>query len=266
MVEGLPDLTPGQFSLVYNMFSFTVATMFAAFVYFVQAQKNLAPKYRVSMMVSSLVVFIAGYHYFRIFNSWDAAYVLNDAATMYEYSGKPFNDAYRYVDWLLTVPLLVIELVMVSGLPKGKSGSMMARLGIAAAAMIALGYPGEIATDTATRVIWGIASTVPFIYILYVLFTELGSTINEQTGEVKVLLKNARLLMLFTWGFYPIVYMAPFAGFEGASSLVTIQVGYTIADVAAKAGFGVLIYAIAKGKSEQEGFVVDEMAQPVAAQ
>lgn len=268
MLQELPTLTAGQYSLVFNMFSFTIATMFASFVFFVLARQNLAPKYRISMMVSALVVFIAGYHYFRIANSWEAAFVLNEAAAMYEYSGKPFNDAYRYVDWLLTVPLLTIELVLVLGLPKGESGSLMARLGIAAAAMIVLGYPGEVSSDTelfSTRGLWGFLSSVPFVYIVYVLFTELGTTIQKQSGRVAKLLSNARLLLLGTWGFYPIVYMAPFFGWEGATSTVAIQVGYTLADVFAKAGYGVLIYAIAKAKSEQEGFVVDEMVQPASA-
>ena len=271
MLIELPDLSPAQYSLVFNMFSFTIATMYAAFVYFVLARNNLAPKYRISMMVSSLVVFIAGYHYFRITQSWEAAYVLNEAAGsagMYEYSGKPFNDAYRYVDWLLTVPLLVVELVLVLGLPKGKSGSLMARLGLAAAAMIALGYPGEISADTelfSERGFWGALSSVPFVYIVYVLFTELGTTMQQQSARVAKLLSNARWLLVGTWGFYPIVYMAPFFGWEGATSTVAIQVGYTLADVFAKAGYGVLIYAIAKAKSEEEGYVVEEMVQPGTA-
>jgi len=56
-----------------------------------------------------------------------------------------------------------------------------------------------------------------------------------------------------TWGVYPIAYMAPFFGFDGASAVVTIQLGYTIADVLAKAGFGLLIYAIAREKTIADG-------------
>lgn len=270
MLQELPTLSPAQFSLVYNMFSFTIAAMASAFVFFVLAQKNLAPKYRISMMVSALVVFIAAYHYFRIFGSWESAYVLQNG--MYEYSGEAFNDAYRYVDWLLTVPLLVVELVLVLGLPKGQSGSMMARLGFAAAAMIALGYPGEVSANTdlfGTRGLWGTLSTIPFVYILYVLFTELGSTIQQQSGRVATLLSNARLLLLATWGFYPIAYMIPmfYSGYpsETAGAVVALQVGYTIADVLAKAGYGVLIYSIAKAKSEEEGYNVSEMVSPAGA-
>ena len=62
-----------------------------------------------SVILSTMVVGIAGYHYFRIFGSWEAAYVLEGGA--YVASGTPFNDAYRYMDWLLTVPLLVVELL-----------------------------------------------------------------------------------------------------------------------------------------------------------
>ncbi|HKL87718.1 MAG TPA: bacteriorhodopsin [Salinibacter sp.] len=272
MLQELPSLSPAQYSLVYNMFSFTIATMASAFVFFVMSQKNLAPKYRISMMISALVVFIAGYHYWRIFNSWEGAYALSQAAGMYEPTGDPFNDAYRYVDWLLTVPLLVVELVLVMDLPKGESGWTAFKLGLAAALMIALGYPGEISADSSlfgTRGIWGFFSTLPFLYLLYVLFTELGDVIQQQSSEVATLLGNARLLLLFTWGFYPLVYMVPMfvEGFpsETPTTIATIQVGYTLADIFAKAGYGVLIYNIARQKSIEEGFDVDEYAEPVTA-
>ena len=273
MLPELPALTPGQYSLVFNMFSFTVATMTASFVFFVMARNNLAPKYRISMMVSALVVFIAGYHYFRITSSWEAAYALNAAAGMYEPTGELFNDAYRYVDWLLTVPLLTVELVLVMGLPKNERGPLAAKLGILAAAMIVLGYPGEVSGDASlfgTRGFWGFLSTIPFVWILYILFTQLGDTIQRQSSRVSTLLGNARLLLLATWGFYPIAYMIPMAFPEAFPSntpgtIVALQVGYTIADVLAKAGYGVLIYNIAKAKSEEEGYNVDEMAQPATA-
>lgn len=263
MLQELPTLSPVQYSLVYNMFSFTIATMAASFVFFVMAQKNLAPKYRISMMVSALVVFIAGYHYWRIFNSWEAAFMLENGS--YVFSGEHFNDAYRYVDWLLTVPLLTVELVLVMGLPKGKSGPLAAKLGIGAALMIATGYPGEIATSTTSRVVWGIISSIFMFYVLYLLWSELGDAITDQPSQVATLLGNARLLLLFTWGFYPIVYCFPYFGWTGSSALTGVQVGYTIADILAKAGYGVLIYNIARQKSIEEGFDVSEQTEPVAA-
>jgi bacteriorhodopsin len=173
--------------------------------------------------------------------------VLNNG--VYEPSGVPFNEAYRYVDWVLTVPLLVAELVAVLALAKAKSLSLTFRLGLAAALMIILGYPGEIADTVAARAIWGFLSTIPFIYIVYVLWTELGKAVMQQTEEVRVLFRNTRWLLLATWGFYPIVYLLPMLGIAGATTLVGVQVGYSIADVAAKAGYGLMIYAIARAKT-----------------
>jgi bacteriorhodopsin len=271
MLQELPTLTPGQYNLVFNMFSFTIATMTASFVFFVLARKNVAPKYRISMMVSALVVFIAGYHYFRITGSWQAAYDLQ--AGMYQPTGELFNDAYRYVDWLLTVPLLTVELVLVMGLPKEERGPLAAKLGILAALMIVLGYPGEVSEDASligTRGLWGFLSTIPFVWILYILFTQLGDTIQRQSSRVATLIGNARLLLLATWGFYPLAYMIPMIYPEAfptntPGAITALQVGYTIADVLAKAGYGVLIYNIAKAKSEEEGFNVSEMVEPAAA-
>jgi bacteriorhodopsin len=259
----MPTLAPGQYSLVFNAFSFTVATMFAAFIFFLISQPRLAPKYRISMMVSALVVGIAGYHYYRIMGSWVEAYVAQ--GTFYTFSGHPFNDAYRYVDWLLTVPLLLIELVLVMNLARERSGPMLTRLAIAAALMIATGYPGEVSGDIGTRALWGAISTVPFVYILFVLFKELGDAMGSQPPRVQLLFRNMRLLLLATWGFYPIAYMAPFIGFSGAGAEVAVQVGYTICDVLAKAGYGVLIYNIARTKSEAEGWSLEGTGAKVTA-
>lgn len=243
----LPALTPGQWSLVYNGFSLAIAAMGASFIFFLAARSQVAEKYRPALLISALIVAIAAYHYFRIFESWGSAFIMN-AEGMYVPSGESFNDAYRYVDWLLTVPLLLVEAIAVLALTRG-AGSMIFRLTVASVLMIALGYPGEIATDNGTRALWGTLSTLPFIYILWVLWAELGKIMPTQPQKVRVLVRNLRLLLIATWGVYPIAYMMPFFGTEGATAVVGIQVGYTIADIAAKAGYGLLIYAIARAKT-----------------
>jgi len=247
----MPTLSLGQYQLVYNALSLAVAAMLGSFIFFVIGRGQVSAKYRPALVMSSLVVAIAGYHYFRIFNSWHDAYTLTDGS--YVASGAPFNDAYRYVDWLLTVPLLVAELVAVLTLAKGVRGPMMAKLVIASVFMIGLGYPGEVSTDNVTRAVWAAASTVPFCYILYVLWVELAKAAVIETEEVRVLLRNARLLILATWGFYPIAFLMPMIGIGGANAQVALQVGYTIADIAAKCGYGVLIYQIARAKMAAEG-------------
>ncbi len=74
--------------------------------------------------------------------------------------------------------------------------------------MIGLGWPGEIADpDSTARTFWGIASTIPFLYILYVLFVELGKSLGRQSAPVRKLVDGLRYIILATWGVYPIAYM-----------------------------------------------------------
>ncbi len=248
-------VTPFQFSLVYNAFSFTFAAMGAATLFLWLSRSQVAPAYRTALTISGLVTAIAAYHYFRIFESWTEAYTLQNGIVTA--TGFAFNDAYRYVDWLLTVPLLLIELILVMRLSRDETTSKSLRLGSAAALMIILGYPGEIASDISTRVLWGTLSAIPFVYIVWELFRGLSKAIDRQPEGARGLVRKARLLTFAAWGFYPIVYMAPYVGFSGANAETVIQIGYTIADILAKAGLGILIYLIARRKSDVEA---DSMA------
>ena len=248
----METLTSGQYDLVSNLMSLTVAAMGAAALFFFLSRSQVAPKLRPALTISGLVVAIACYHYFRIYESFAAAYAFTDG--MYQPTGKPFNDAYRYADWVLTVPLLVIELVAVLALAKPMARSLSVRLAIAALVMIVLGYPGEVSIDTTTRwIFWG-AAMVPWVYIMYVLYGQFGEAIARQPESVQPLVSKARLLILVTWAFYPIAYLGPELGLSGASAETFVQVGYTIADISAKVGLGVYIYFIARGKTEAEGY------------
>ena len=247
-------LSEGQYNLVYNSFSFAIASMGAAFVFFLLARKRVAPQHRMALTLSTLVVGIAFYHYVRIFESWSDAFSF--VGGEYIQDGLPFNEGYRYVDWLLTVPLLLAELVVVLKLSKGKTRSLLIRLTIAAVAMSVLGYPGESADPDATsRTVWGVLSTIPFIYILYVLFVELGRSLDRQSGAVTKLVDGLRYIILATWGVYPLAYMAPSLIDDEANAEVIRQVGYSIADVLAKPLFGLLVLAIALAKSREDGYV-----------
>ena len=248
----VPALTASQFNIVYNAFSFAIATMFAAALFFFNAQAQVGQKYRLAILVTAIVVSIAGYHYFRIFSSWDDSYALDNG--IYISTGAPFNDAYRYVDWLLTVPLLLVETVAVLALPIKESKPLLIKLVGAAILMIVTGYPGEISNDSTIRIVWGTISTIPFIYILYVLWIELSKSLVRQPPTVQTLISNMRLLLLFSWGVYPIAYILPILGISGPAATVGVQIGYTIADVLAKPIFGLLVFSIAltKTKLDQE--------------
>ena len=246
----MQTLTADQYFFVYNAFSFTLAAMAAATIFLWFGRSQVGPAYKTALTISGLVTFIAAYHYWRIFESWEGAYqVRNGVVTV---TGLAFNHAYRYVDWLLTVPLLLIDLVLVMRLSSEETVRKSTRLALAAALMIVLGYPGEIASDNGTRALWGTLSSSPFAYIVYELFVGLGEAIKRQPESARGLVNTARWLTFASWGFYPIVFMVPYTSLSGSSTETALQIGYTIADLLAKAGVGVLIYLIAVRKSAVE--------------
>ena len=235
--------------LVYNGFSFAVAAMGIGFVYFLVSRNRVAPQYRSAVTMSAMICGIAAYHYWRIFG---------------QFNSDSWNEGYRYADWLLTVPLLVAELVVVSGLSKEAAKKVTPRLVVAALLMIATGYPGETAeAGSSTRTVWGIISSIFMLYVLYELFAgEVGKALKSQSGEVGSKLNNVRDLLLFTWGVYPIAYilgdstswLAETLGLSSSDATTAIQFGYTVADVLAKPGYGLIILGIAIARSNAEGY------------
>lgn len=249
-------LDSNQWNLVYNVFSFGLISMLATTVYTLVSQQRVLAKYRSALVMSSMVTFIAGYHYMRIIDSFKEA--STDMTVNISGEQGSFNEAYRYVDWLLTVPLLLVEVIAVLALAKSVSRSLIMRLVPASAAMIALGYPGEISSTQSTQVIYGVLSTIPFLYILYVLFVELGKSLDNQPEGVAATIGRLRLLLVATWGVYPVSYILGMGeGMASAEQFVGVQVGYTIADILAKCVFGLTIFKIARMKSAAEGMKDD---------
>ena len=246
----MDSITPGQFSLVYNAFSFTIAVMGAASVFSFLSRSQVAPPYRTALTITGIVTLIAFYHYLRIFNSWEGAYALVDGVM--KPTTSAFNDAYRYVDWLLTVPLLLVELILVMRLSGAETRAKATKLGLLAALMVVLGYPGEISSDPGTRWLWWGLAMIPFVIIVYDLFIGLKDSIASQPEDARRLISAARWLTVVSWLFYPLVFVFPMIGFTGGAATIAVQVGYTVADVVAKAVFGVLIFMIAARKSEVE--------------
>lgn len=236
------------YNVVFNMLSLGIASMLFTTAFLLVARERVLPRYRMAVMVSATVTAIAAYHYFRMFDSFVHAFGPDAVA------GASYNVGYRYVDWFLTVPLLLVETVAVLALARQAQSSLLVRLVPAAALMIALGYPGDSGmTMGLAPSVWGLLSTIPFLYILYVLFVELGKSLERQSEAVQRKIKELRLLLLATWGVYPIAFIANMnaTGFD-ETSFVLRETGYTIADILAKCLFGLMIFTIARIKSGEE--------------
>lgn len=248
----IPELSSGQFDAVYNLFSLAIASLAFTGIYLVLSQRRVLARYRNALVVSAMVCFIATYHYFRIFENFKQSYVTTSqgGSGSFQLTHVGFNEAYRYVDWFLTVPLLLVEPVAVLALTRAVAKPLLTKLVLASGLMIALGYPGEISADTGTRLLWGTLSTIPFVYLLYVLFVELSKSLNRQPEQVRGTVSKLRIMLVGLWGVYPIAYLFPVFGFDGAGGFVARQAGYSIADILAKAVYGLVIFKIARVKSE----------------
>ena len=225
---------PQMNQLVYNALSFGTAVMLGAFVYFLTQIKSVAKQYQNGVAVSAVVVGIAGYHYFRMWSGWAEGMV---------------NEGYRYADWLITVPLLVIELLIVLGVTADRRKKLMTTLVPATVLMIGLGYPGETSANETTKWTFWVLSMIPFLYILFTLSGELKAAKARETGAVSTSINNATKILLVTWLVYPISYLIPvvFTVSDGAEA--GRQLAYTVADITAKALYGLMILNIAKARS-----------------
>merc|ERR1711920_169081 len=147
-------------------------------------------------------------------------------------TGVPFNDAYRYMDWLLTVPLLLIEILLVMKLDEATFSSKAWVLGVGSAMMIISGYYGEL-------VITGLSA----------------ATASEADPAVAGKIKTAQVMTVISWCTYPVVYLFPMLGVQAAHAVVSIQLGYCASDIISKCGVGLVIYQISYAKSQKEGLL-----------
>lgn len=230
-------LVGSDYTLVYNVLSFGTAVMFGAFVYFLTQMKAVSKQYQAGIAVSAIVVGIAGYHYYRIWS---------------DFGEGVMNEGYRYADWLITVPLLIVELLIVLGVAQKDRTNLMLKLVPASILMIGLGYPGEVADGNGAKWTFWILALIPFTYILKTLYDELQKAGQRETGAVAKQIKNATYVLLSTWLVYPIAYLFPIFDANSEALETLRQVGYTFADVTSKCLYGLMILWIAKARTEVE--------------
>jgi len=259
-------MTDTQYQAVYNVLSFALASMMATTMYLWFRSFAVKAQYQSAVLISGLVTFIAAYHYIRIFNSWVEAYtygageVVDGAMKMKNptLTGVPFNDAYRYMDWLLTVPLLLIEILLVMKLSEEEYSSKAWKLGLGSALMIVSGYYGELVVtgDLTPRWVCWFVSMCFFLYIVFELLVGLAAATNSESDPViKGKIRTAQIMTVISWCTYPVVYLFPMFGIEAATAVVSIQIGYCASDIISKCGVGIVIYQITYAKSTKEGLL-----------
>ncbi len=229
-------------------FTFFIGSMamMAATAFFWLEMRQITPKWRTSLLVSGLITFIAAVHYFYMRDFYIST---GESPTFF-----------RYVDWLLTVPLMCVEFYLITR-KSGATQSTLWKLVVASVAMLVLGYIGEaIYPDETQSWVWGALSGVAYFYIFYLVwFGEVAQYAKNAGGN---LLKANKALAWFVfagWAIYPLGYIlgtkGGFFGIDFGMNAAFMDVVYNIGDAVNKIGFGLVIYALAKNETEAEGYL-----------
>ena len=226
----------------YVAFTFFIGTMamMAASVFFFFELNNTAKKWRTSVLVSGLITFIAAVHYYY----------------MREYNLGTEGDSptfFRYVDWILTVPLMCVEFYLITK-KAGAKISLLWKLIFASLVMLVTGYFGET-IDQDSSVMWGIISGVAYFYIAYLIWFGEVAKLSQTAGPQVA--KATRVLAWFVlvgWAIYPLGYILGTPGGLFGIQLVSdpeaaahsMDIVYNIADAINKIGFGLVIYSLSR--------------------
>jgi hypothetical protein len=245
----IPSLTSGQFSTVYNLFSLVIASMLFTAIFLVLSRSRVAPRYRNALLVSAIVCGIAAY-------TTSGSSTTSRRATLRARRSLGPRALERCVQRGVPLRRLAPDRSLATGRDRGCDGPWQ---GCPARAAVQVGpgvgiddhprVPRRDHSDFSDRALWGFLSTLPFLYILYVLFVELSRSLDRQPVEVQHTIKMLRLSLVGLWGIYPIAYLFPMIGgdfFGGDNGFVLRQAGYSLADIFAKAAYGLVIYKVAR--------------------
>ncbi|WP_052184120.1 bacteriorhodopsin [Psychroserpens sp. Hel_I_66] len=253
-IENLFDYTIGQFETVDHLLTMGVGAHLAALVFFLVISQLVAPKYRIATALSCIVMVSAGLILVSQAGMWTDAFALENG--VYKLQDITFNNGYRYVNWMITIPCLLTQLLIVLNYNKAQIVKKAISLVLLAWGMIITGYIGQLyeVSDLGNLYIWGAISTLFFIGLNFIV----GKSIAEQKstlthGTDKTIMK-VFWLMMFAWTLYPIAYMVP-AFMNNADGVVLRQLLFTVADISSKVIYGLMITYIAIRQSASSGFI-----------
>ena len=220
----------------YVGISFWLATaiMLASTVFFFVERADVKGKWKTSLTVAGLVTGIAFWHYLYMRDIW---VMVGDTPTVY-----------RYIDWLITVPLQIIEFYLIVAAVTTISAIIFWKLLTASILMLVFGYLGETGLMDVT--IGWILGMIAWLYIIYEIF--FGETAAANAGSGNAASQQAfttiKWIVTVGWAIYPLGYAIGYFG--GGVDANSLNIIYNLADLINKTLFGLAIWAAAKADSE----------------
>lgn len=257
-MENLFSYTPMAYDIVSHTLTLGFAVMLAALFYFVLTLRTVAPRYRISSVLSVVVMVSAFLILFFQQQSWANAFTFDASVGLYvpAAGADAFSNGYRYLNWLIDVPMLLLQILFVVEISRERRGRLRNLFFFSGAMMIITGYIGqfyEMADDRTPFLFWGALSTVFFVHVLYLMFRiirEARQTLPAQAGSI---MGGIWWLFLVSWMLYPGAYLMPLL-LESEAGVVGRQLTFTVADITSKVVYGVLLTAVAQIRSREDGY------------
>ncbi|NQZ74831.1 MAG: bacteriorhodopsin [Ekhidna sp.] len=223
----------------YVGFTFFIGSMamLAATVFFFFEMRNVEGKWRTSLLVSGLITFIAAVHYYYMRDYW------------IENGTSPTE--FRYIDWILTVPLMCVEFYLILKAFGAKMGLLWKMIAYSLW-MLVTGYLGETVFRDSSA-IWGAISTIGYVGIFYEVWFGSAKQLSKNSNDpiLQQAFNTLAWFILVGWAIYPIGYMAIETDglLSGVLSPSSLDIIYNIGDAINKIGFGLVIYSLAVNQS-----------------
>ena len=217
----------------YVGFTFFVGcmAMMAASAFFFLSLNQFDKKWRTSVLVSGLITFIAAVHYFYMKQYWVD---VHESPTFF-----------RYVDWVLTVPLMCVEFYLILKVAGAKT-DLLVKLIFLSIVMLVTGYLGETIFSGSAALWGGISGLAYFIIVYEIWFGGAAKLAKAAGGDVLASHKILCWFVLVGWAIYPLGYMLGTTGwYTSILGSGSVDVAYNLADAVNKIGFGLVVYALA---------------------
>lgn len=258
------------YQMTAHVLTLGYATMVAGLFYFILTIKTVAPKYRVSSVLSVVVMTSAALLLYVQQQNWVEAFEWDSAEGLYKLASGSladnFNNGYRYLNWLIDVPMLLFQILFVVHLTRSDFSSVRNQFWFSGTLMILTGYIGQYyeVSNIALFFIWGTISTVFFIHILYLMNKVISEGKEGISPKAQSYMNAIWWIFLISWMLYPGAYLMPhLAGIEGSlfseAGVVGRQLTYTVADVTSKVIYGIFLTLTAQELSKQEGYDYNEL-------
>jgi bacteriorhodopsin len=218
--------------------SFWIATaaMLASTVFFFLERYDVAPKWRTSVTVAGLVTGVAFWHYLYMRGVW------------IDTGNSPTE--LRYVDWLITVPLQILEFYLILLAVTKVKISLFWKLLVSSLVMLVFGYLGE--AGYLNNIIAFSIGMLGWIYVIYLIYFGEAKKVNaiSNNSASQMAFNAIRLIVLIGWAIYPIGYVLGNFGDLGMEGMKAMNSIYNLADLVNKTAFGIVIWAAAKKDSQ----------------